>query len=324
MLEYTLKDIHEWTRLGMRKAFGLIMKEIASQYDNIIVLAADIAESANLKEFSDLYPERFFDIGIAEQNMAGVAAGLAKEENNVFIVSFAPFVSMRAYEAIRTLVGYMGLNVKVVALASGMSLGVQGNTHYCLEDISIMRSIPGMMIFSPADCCEMAKCMEFLAGYNGPAYLRLTGIDGTPGVYKENYDFRVNDLDPLKKGEDVAIISTGCITGECIRATRALARENISAGVYNAHLLKEFDIDTLDNISHNYKAIVTVEEHYKMGGLGTIVSDYLARTGKHAPILKIGIEDLFPHAGDYAYLLDKYGLNAVHIKDKILQFYNEI
>ena len=177
MIEFDKKIISDWTRMGMRKAYGPILETVAVDHSNLVALTADVADSANLIQFSRKFPDQFYNIGIAEQNMTGIACGMAKEGHNVFLCSFAPFVSMRNYEAVRTLVGYMKLNVKIVALASGMSLGVQGCTHYCLEDISLMKSIPNMLILSPADVIEEAKCIEYLADYTGPAYLRLTGID---------------------------------------------------------------------------------------------------------------------------------------------------
>lgn len=181
--DFSPKAMLQKNRLGMRKSFGLWMEEMAEEHDDLMVIAADVASSAGLQGFAQRFPEKFLNVGIAEQNMAGIAAGLAKEGSNVFIVSFAPFVTMRAYEALRTLVGYMHLNVKAVSLASGFSLGVQGNTHYCLEDISLVKTIPGMLLLSPADCLEEGKCLEYLLDYQGPAFLRITGIisSGTTG-----------------------------------------------------------------------------------------------------------------------------------------------
>ncbi len=237
MIEYTPKNIMDWTRMGMRSAFGFFMKEIAEEHSNLVVLAADLASSSGLTEFQKCFPEKFYNIGIAEQNMTAIAAGLAKEGSNVFITSFAPFVSMRNYEAIRTLVGYMHMNVKIVALASGFSLGVQGNTHYCLEDISLMKTIPGMRIFSPADVVEESMCLKYLADYEGPAYLRLTGTNGSPAVFKADYEFHPEEPYGLKDSGDVLILSTGSVVSECLRACRLLNKENISCGVYSLSLI---------------------------------------------------------------------------------------
>jgi transketolase len=317
-MDYSLDNINRLTRIGMRKSFGCIMSELAEKGNNFIVLAADVASSSGLDEFAEKFPNQFYNIGIAEQNMVGIASGLAKEGANVFVVSFAPFVSMRAYEAVRTLVGYMKLNVKVVGLASGFSLGPQGNTHYCFEDISLMRSIPGMCIMSPADCTEEMKCLEYLTEYKGPAYLRLTGIDGTPCIYKGDYEFLADRLQEVKAGEDVAIIATGSVVNECVRVARALKRENISVGIYNAHKLKPFDNETVHEIAGKYKYIVTVEEHNVLGGLGSIIADELAKMEKHPILYKVGIKDEFVKAGDYSYLLKNSGLAAPELKNTIL------
>ncbi len=323
MAEITTKDIMSWTRLGMRKAFGDMMCKIAQEHDDVFVLAADVASSANLKEFSERYPERFLNVGIAEQNMVGIATGLAKEGYNVFITTFAPFASMRAYEAIRSLVGYMHLNVKIVALASGVSLGVQGSTHYCLEDISLMRSIPGMMLLSPADCTEEMSSLYFLSQYNGPAYIRLTGVDGTPVVYKKIEDFRVDAVRQLREGNDVLFLGTGGIVSECIRTARSLKKDDISCAVYNVSCLKPFLLNDILGESHAYKLIVSVEEHFICGGLGSIVSEQLVNRNTHPKLIRIGIEDTFPRANSYAVLLMKNGLTADAIRNVVIENLNE-
>lgn len=322
-MDYSLSNVSVLTRLGMRKAFGIIMCELAQKDDNIVVLAADVASSAGLTSFAQKYPKQFYNIGIAEQNMIGIASGLAKEGANVFVVSFAPFVSMRAYEAIRTLVGYMHLNVKIVGLASGFSLGTQGNTHYCFEDIAIMKEIPKMMVLSPADCVEEMKCLEFLALYNGPAYLRLTGIDGTPGIFKEDFKFEIDKIVCIKEGEDVAVVSTGSVVNECVRVARAVKKENISVGVYNVHTLKPFDANTIIEIANNYKLIISVEEHNVIGGLGSMIADVLAGMPSHPILYKVGIMDEFIKAGDYSYMLKEVKLTAPELKKIILSIYKD-
>ena len=322
MIDYTPENILDWTRLGMRKVFGKFMLSIAESSPKIIVLVADIADSGNLTAFGKQYPDRFFNIGIAEQNMTGIASGLAKEGNNVFIVSFAPFVTMRNYEAIRTLIGYMHLNVKIVSLGSGLSLGVQGTTHYGLEDFSLLRTIPGMCILSPADVIEEAKCLEYLSEYEGPAYLRLTGIDGTTGVFK--FDCIFDPVKPtlLREGEDVAILTTGSISSECVRATRALKKEGISCAVYDICGIKPFASAFVKDELCKYKLIVTVEEHYKNGGLGSIIAETMSEQKCFSPLLKIGLEDAFPAASDYATLLEMNHLNAPSIRDIIVNHFH--
>ena len=311
------QNITEWIRLGMRKAFGVQMTSIASQCDNIIVLTADVANSGNLEQFQQTLPNQFFNVGIAEQNMTGIACGLAKEGYNVFISSFAPFVSMRNYEAIRTLVGYMQLNVKIVALASGMSLGVQGNTHFGLEDISLMHTIPEMLILSPADVAEEAKCLEYLSTYEGPAYLRLTGIDGMPCIYKDTSKLDITKPNLLREGENIVILATGSIVNECIRVTRLLKKDGISCALYDICCLKPLNIDDI-LVKYNY--IVTVEEHFTSGGLGSIIATLSNKMNK---IIKLGIKDKFPKAGHYTYMLEQCGLTAQNMKEKIISAISE-
>lgn len=318
MIEYTPEHIMAWTRMGMRKAFGPMLEQLAADHPDVVVLAADVASSANLGGYQERFPDRFFNIGIAEQNMTAIAAGLAQDGYNVFITSFSPFVSMRAYEAVRTVVGYTHQNVKVVALGSGMTLGSQGNTHYGLEDISLMKTIPGMRVLSPADCVEEAKVLEDLAAYPGPAYLRLTGIDGTPGVHKGDYAYQPGVPELLKDGDDIVFLGTGAVLHECMRVSRAFKKEALTCAVYDIASLKPLDLSILEPRLMQAKLIVTVEEHFEIGGLGDSVATYLATRREHPPLCKIGIPDVFPHPGDYAYMLEQCGLTAAKIKPTVL------
>lgn len=316
--DFSPKAMLQKNRLGMRKAFGLWMEEMAEEHDDLMVIAADVASSAGLQGFAQRFPEKFLNVGIAEQNMAGIAAGLAKEGSNVFIVSFAPFVTMRAYEALRTLAGYMHLNVKAVAVASGFSLGVQGNTHYCLEDISLVKTIPGMLLLSPADCLEEGKCLEYLLGYKGPAFLRLTGIDGSPAIYRKDFPLEIGKPYILREGEDILLLGTGAILAEGMRLARALKADGLSCAVYDVATLKPLSLEPLREGFKSAKLVVALEEHFRIGGLGDMVAAELATLPQHAPLLKLGIMDEFPKAGDYAYMLTAYGLNASAMHDKIL------
>lgn len=324
MIEYTAEHVAEWTRQGMRRAFGGIMIDIARERQDVMALTADLTGSAGLVEFAQECPEQYCNIGIAEQNMTGVAAGLAKEGYNVFISSFAPFVSMRAFEAVHTLVGYMNLNVKIVALASGTSSGIYGNTHYAMEDVALMRTIPGMQVLVPADCVEMAKCLEYLAEYEGPAYLRLTGLPRSPNIYRDDCPFEAGKSIVLREGQDVAIISNGNIIHECVRASRPLGKDGISCAVIDMHTVKPLDTAMLDEACARYKLIVTVEDHCVNGGLGGAVAEYLARKDGHPPLMILGIEDVFPHAGIYSYMLQQCGLSAPQLRDRIAERYRAL
>ena len=322
-MDYSKQTIMNLTRLGSRHAFGYLMNELSSEHDNLFVLAADVASSANLKDFSKNFPDKFLNMGISEQNMIGTASGLAKEGFNVFAVSFAPFISMRAYEAVRTLAGYMNLSVKIVAMGSGFSMGVQGNTHYGLEDIAIMRAIPNMLVLSPADSVELAKCIEVLLNYNGPAYLRLTGLPGMGNVYKEDFEFNVAKGNALRTGEDVSIIATGFMVSESIRAARLLSKEGISADVIDMHTIKPLDEELLDSLLKERKLIVSVEEHNVIGGLGGAVAEYLSGKSHCPKLLKFGVDDCFPKAGDYSVMLDNCGLSAKKIAEAIISEYGK-
>lgn len=319
MIDLSAKNLAAWTRLGMRKSFGGMMQMLARMDERIVVMTADLAGSARLQDFAKEFPCRFFNLGIAEQNMTGIAAGLAKEGYTVFIISFAPFVSMRAYEAVRTLIGYMGLNVKVVGMGSGLSLGFQGNTHYGLEDIALMRMIPGITVLSPADCADAARALMYLAAHEGPAYLRMTGIDGTPPVLPKDTDFSALPQ-LLRTGEDVLVLGTGSVTGECVRMARALKKDEISCAVCHVTMLKPLDLTTLDAEWNKYCLIVTVEEHFANGGLGGMVAEHLAAFPHHPPLLRFGIPDVFPHADTYVNLLAQCGLTAVSMRKRILTY----
>lgn len=324
MLELSKKTIMNWSRLGMRKSLGYMLCDLVASDDKIIVLTADLANAGNLQVFAEKYPDKFFNIGIAEQNMTAVASGLAKEGFNVFIVSFAPFVSMRAYEAVRSLVGYMRLRVKIIAMGSGASLGYQGVTHYCFEDISLMRTIPGMEVYSPADCLDEAKCLQYFIQHDGPCYLRLTGSDGVSNVYKNDFDFIAGEPHLLRDGNDILILATGSVVSECIRAVRALKKENFTCAVYNVSTLKPVTFKKIN--FDDYKLIITVEEHYICGGLGSILAEYLAGYSQHPRLIRIGIPDKFIKAEAYGDVLHNNGLSADILKEKILDSwlgYNE-
>lgn len=317
MIEFNSVNALYWSRLSSRKTLGLILEEMAPLYPDLMVLAADVAASAGLSGFTQKFPNQFLNVGIAEQNMIGVAAGLAREGKCVFAMSFAPFASMRCYEMLRSYLGYMNLNVKVVGLASGISLGVSGNTHYGLEDLTLTRAIPNMTVVSPADCTETAKAVLALADHVGPAYLRLTGVGGNPVVYKEDYAFELGKGIVLREGEDVAIIATGTMVYESIRAARVLQKQNISCTVVDMHTIKPLDKKLLQELFASHRLIVTVEEHSLVGGLGSAVAEYKAGIPNSPCQIMIGLPDTFSKVGDYSWLLTQYGLNAKAIAEKV-------
>lgn len=321
MIDFSPQNIMQWSRMGMRKAYGLVLNELAYKHENVMSIAADVADSANLRDFAEHHPDRHFNAGISEQNMIAMAAGLAKEGGNVFAASFAPFVSLRVYEAIRTVVCYMNLNVKMVALSSGFSLGVQGATHYALEDIAIMRAIPNLLVLSPADTTEMAKAMEFLASYDGPAYLRLTGLPGSAAVYKTDYEYHANCVDVVREGEDVGIFATGTLVNESVRAARLLSKRGIDTGVVNLSKLNPVNAGEIALRCQRYKLVLTAEEHCITGGIGSILSEVLAARPNHPRLVRLGAANSNQAAGNYNYMLEKNGLTAKAIAERVAREY---
>lgn len=321
---FDTQTVQNFSRISSRGVFGKALADIESSFDNLRVVVADVLSSARLKEFSQKAPEKLVNVGIAEQNMIGIAAGLASVGNVVFATSFAPFASMRPYELIRSQLGYMNLNVKVVGLMSGFAGGGVGNTHYGLEDLTIMRAVPNMTVIAPADGLETYKAVCSIAEKNGPAYVRLTGTNGFAPVYKEDYHFEIGKGIVLKEGTDIAIVATGSMVNEALRAARGLTRSNISATVVDMHTIKPLDTDLLDELFANHKMIVSVEEHFAIGGLGSAIAEYKSGI-RNAPLhMIIGIPDRFEKAGDYAFMLDKCGLTATKIAERITQKFKEI
>lgn len=309
----------QWSRMGSRKTYGTILTELAPEHPELMVLVADVASSSGLKEFAEKYPKQFLNVGIAEQNMIGVAAGLAKNGYKVFVTSFAPFVSMRCYEMLRSYLGYMNLDVTVVGIGSGVSLGTVGNTHYGLEEFSLMNSIPGMTVLSPADCSETVKTMHALMDYHGPAYLRLTGTEGNPVIYKEDYELQIGKAIQHREGNDLAILATGTMLYEAIRTAKLLEKQGIFTAVYDVHTIKPMDEGLVNYLVENKIPIVTMEEHTVQGGLGSIVASINSK--KKSPVHQImfGLPDCFMKAGDYRYMLEQSGLNARAMAEKILE-----
>jgi transketolase len=310
--------------LGSRGVFGQAIFSISELYPNLMVLSADLGKSSGLDRFAKTYPEKFLNMGIAEQNLIGVAAGLSKEGFQVFATSFAPFISMRASEQIRMNMGYMGLNIKAVSIGSGLSMGFLGNSHYGIEDAAIMRAIPNITVVSPADCGEIIKVVYASLSYDKPMYIRLTGGVNNPVVYENEYDFQIGKAVTLKEGNDIFLIASGTMVHEALEAAKYLDALNISVSVINMHTLKPLDTELLDKVLSKGKPIVTIEEHSIIGGLGSAVSEYKTRFKNAPPHLIIGLPDAFGDTGDYEYLLNKYHLKGNLISERIKSFIAEI
>ena len=318
MLEINKASARMWSRIGSRAVYGQAILKLADTYPKMLALSADLGSSSGLAPFIRKYPDRFINIGIAEQNMIGIAAGLSKEGFIPFASSFAPFVSMRASEQIRMELGYMELNVKVVALGSGLSLGFLGNSHYGLEDVAIMRTIPNLCIVSPADCVEIVKVVDAAARYEGPMYIRLTGGVNNLPIYEEDYNFQIGKAIKMREGKDVVIFASGTMVAQSIIAHDLLEQDSISSAVINMHTIKPLDEDVIDQACKSSKLLVTVEEHTVIGGLGAAVSESLSMIKEKPRQLILGLPDKFGKTAEHEHLLDKYGLLGDQIAMRII------
>lgn len=316
-MEFKPLDIRVWSKMGQRAAFGSILTRLANENDQVIALTADLTSAAGLEPFKEHFAERFLNVGIAEQNLIGVAAGIADSGSIPFATTFANFISLRACEQVRHFLGYMNCNVKLVGLSAGFGMELFGNTHYGLEDIACIRSIPNLVILSPADGLEIFKCVEAAVNYEGPVYIRLTGILNQPYLYKQDYEFQIGRAVELySSGADVVIYSTGNVSIAAKQAAVLLEQENVECTVINMHTIKPIDRDIIQK-HRKVKLIVTIEEHCVTGGLGSAVAEILSEYSEHAPLLKIGSGHSYEKAGSYEYMLKQHGLTAECIVDKI-------
>lgn len=313
------QEMKQWARLGSRGVYGQTILELAATNDKLIAVSADLGNSSGLDRFRQNYPDRFVNVGIAEQNMVGVAAGIAKEGLTVFASSFAPFISMRASEQIRMNLGYMGLNVKLVAIGSGLSMGFLGNSHYGLEDVAVMRTIPGMTIVSPADCTEVVKVISAAAQFTGPMYIRLTGIANSPSVYEADYSFLIGKAVTIKAGTDLVIVGTGSGVAVAKGAAEILENSGINAEVINMHTIKPLDTEILDSLSTRFESIYIIEEHSQIGGLGSAIAEYYSVKSTRPAQTLFSLPDAFGPTAEYNYLLDYYGLTSENIAERILK-----
>ncbi len=322
MLTYNSLNFRTWSKLGQRGAFfGLAVFEIVEQFENAMILTADLAYLSGLERFINKHPEKFLNIGIAEQNMLGVSAGLAQEGKIVFATTYATFVTMRSCEQMRHYMGYMNSNIKIVGSGAGLIMTYSGNTHYTFEDLSIMRAIPNITILSPADATESVKVALAAAKHLGPVYIRLTGGLNNPMVYKEDYNFEIGKAVTILDEGDITIFATGTMVYNSIEASKILALKGIKARVVNFHTIKPIDKDAIDDSNEKSKLLVSVEEHSKIGGLGGTIAEHLSLKGNHAPLLRLGIADEFKHAGDYNFLLGENRLLPEQIAQDIEEKY---
>lgn len=320
MMELDRQKIRMYSLLGSHRTFGQVALELPKINENVVVMVADQMSPAGLEYFRDQQPDKFINIGIAEQNLIGVASGMAKEGMTPFVLAQATFATGRCFDQIKINMAYMQLGVKVVGLSAGLSIGQYGATHMSVEDVSLMRSLPNIVVLSPADCTETAKALMAAATDPRPTYIRLSGWMNCPIVYKKDYDYQIGKAITLREGEDIAIIATGPMVYNSLKAAEMLAEEGLSIKVVDMHTIKPLDTEAIDACL-NAKMIVTAEEHSVIGGLGSAVAEHLAPLAVRPLQLIIGTNDKYIKAGDYLYLQEKFELTPIQIKNKIFTTY---
>jgi transketolase len=299
-----------------RESYGESLKELAGEYENLVVLDADLAAATKTGIFKKAYPERFFDCGIAEANMMGVAAGLATCGKIPFASTFAMFAAGRAFEIVRNSIGYPHLNVKIGATHAGISVGEDGATHQCNEDIALMRTIPGMTIINPCDDVEARAAVRAALDFNGPVYMRF-GRLAVPVINdREKYKFELGKGVVMRDGTDVTVVATGLMVNEALEAAKVLENEGISVRVVNIHTIKPLDKELICKCACETGVIVTAEEHSIIGGLGSAVAEAVTECCP-VPVVKIGVNDEYGYSGPAVELLKKFGLSADNIVAKV-------
>ncbi|MCR5587654.1 MAG: transketolase family protein [Lachnospiraceae bacterium] len=306
-------------KIATRESYGNALKELALDYPDLVVLDADLAAATKTGIFQKAYPDRHIDCGIAECNMVGIAAGLAAAGKIPFVSSFAMFAAGRAFEQVRNSVGYPHLNVKIGATHAGISVGEDGASHQCCEDLALMRTIPGMVVMNPSDDVEAKAAVKAALDHEGPVYIRfgrlaVPVINDTP-----DYKFEIGKGVVLKEGKDITLIATGLEVSETLEAAKMLEADGVSAKVINIHTIKPLDEDLVVKAAQETGKVVTIEEHSIIGGLGSAVCDCLSAKAP-TKVLKIGVEDRFGESGPAVELIKKYGLDAEGIYKKIKAF----
>lgn len=309
----------EVKKIATRDSYGNALTELAGEYPELVVLDADLAAATKTGIFKKAYPERHIDCGIAECNMVGIAAGLAATGKIPFVSSFAMFAAGRAFEQVRNSVGYPKLNVKIGATHAGISVGEDGATHQCNEDLALMRTIPGMVVLNPSDDVEAKAAVKAALDHKGPVYIRF-GRLAVPVINdREDYKFELGKGVVLREGTDVTIVATGLEVNESLQAAEKLAADGISTKVINIHTIKPLDEELIVAAAKETGKVVTVEEHSVIGGLGSAVCDALSAKAP-TPVLKIGVNDTYGESGPALELIKKYGLDAEGIYAKVKEF----
>ncbi|HBA47346.1 MAG TPA: transketolase [Lachnospiraceae bacterium] len=305
-------------KIATRESYGNALKELAEEFPDLVVLDADLAAATKTSIFKKAYPERHIDCGIAEANMMGIAAGLSLTGKIPFVSSFAMFAAGRAFEQVRNSIGYPHLNVKIGATHAGITVGEDGASHQCNEDIALMRTIPGMVVMCPADDVEAKAAVRAALEYTGPVYIRF-GRAAVPVIYdRDTYKFEIGKGNLLRQGEDVTIVATGICVDSALEAAKLLAEEGISAEVIGICTIKPLDEEIIINSARKTGNVVTVEEHSVIGGLGSAVCDVLSEK-LPTRVTKIGMQDVFGESGSAEALIQKYGLDARGVCESVKQ-----
>lgn len=325
-MEYNL-DFTAIEGLGQTTSiFNLFLLDVINNYPKLRVLSPDMSYGARLERFKAFYPNHFINVGIAEQNLIGVSAGLTSEGYKCVAIAQATFITMRCYEQVRQYMSYMEYPIILIGLNSGLSMQFMGNTHYALEDIAILRCLPNMVVMSPADEAESVLAFDAALKSNRPTYIRLSGNTGLPSVYTSIFDFSIGRANVIKDGSDIAIFATGAMVAVVRAAVEYIENElNLSVRIVDVHTIKPLDLEQI-NLCRNCKMIVSVEEHHITGGLGSAISDYIAELGHFPFLYRLGVVDDYLLVGDYQYLLRQNRLIPEMVAEDIIakyKMYNE-
>ena len=315
---FNKSNFKTWSMLGMRATFGVAALELGNAVDKLIILTGDVSTSAGLDRFKKKFPDKYLDVGIAEQNLIGIGAGLASEGFNVITTTFAPFQTIRCCEQIKVNLGYMKQKVIMVGLASGLVLGTLGYTHCCIEDVGILRSIPNLTIISPADSSEAVKAVIASLEHKNSVYIRLTGGANIDQIYDDDYSFKIGKSITLKKGKDISIFASGTMMKVALDCSKILSKNSIDAEVVNMHTIKPIDTDKINESAKKTKLIVSVEEHNVIGGLGSAIAERLVGIKNSPEQIFFGINDSYSECGDYNFLKQKFNLTPDFISKKII------
>ncbi len=324
MIEFNRRAARTWSLLGPSGAHGAAALALAEERPDVVMLTSDLCFFSGLERFKAAYPDRLYNVGIAEQNMVGVAAGLAKEGFVPFANTYASFCASRCADQVRVCMSYMRLPVKLVGLTAGYGAGILGATHMGVEDVALMRALPNVTVISPADCTEIVKAMLAAAETPDPTYIRLTGPVGTPVVYQGDYEFRIGKAITLRQGDDACLIATGSMVHRALRAAELLEGRGVGCTVIDMHTLKPLDEDAVLEANERHRLLVTAEEHNAIGGLYGAVAECLSKRGTHRPLVPCAIGDEFVTAGGYDYQVAASGLDAEGIACAVLGRLREV